>query len=619
MLTKHKTSHTPEAPRKHHVEGGEIEGVKELNSDIDDGLSVIYGDERDDLKIVSRGGSRITRFLIRFIVFLFVTCVLAVGGYFGYQRFFASDHEGKPLSMEFVAFDELKSGSLATIELDYKNQTSYPLTGVEIDVNLPSGFVLKTSTPIATTPADLIFDLGTLPGGSDGKIIIDGVWNVDVPSTTGIQALASYKPANFNAQFHDIATKTIATNLGTTLLNIDAPETANVGETITYTIHVQNSGSEILVAPQVTLALPTGFFVQSSVPPLASGGGTTYAIADIAPVAEGTIVIAGAFASDVVGTQTLTVVAGIAGTRFSAQATATALTDVKGSALALTMVGNGTQGTVVADPGSLFHLALRIENTSTDPVTDASALVDFTAEDNLPIDWKAAVLAGGKATAKGIAYDTKTLGTIAPGEHITLDLGIPLKTDLSAVSSTFTVSLNATHGVVTVQAAPLLVSLNSDATVLSALRYYDDDGAPLGSGPLPPTVGTTTHYRAIWTIASGLHGLNDVTVSAVLPEGVVWDDFSTTTSGRISFDPSSRMVRWTLSSVPAKSSAVLARFSVSITPVSTDIGLTKTMIGKLVLSAKDDVTKAVIERSAEAVNTECTGDPLVQGKGVVKG
>ena len=71
-------------------------------------------------------------------------------------------------------------------------------------------------------------------------------------------------------------------------------------------------------------------------------------------------------------------------------------------------------------------------------------------------------------------------------------------------------------------------------------------------------------------------------------------------------------------SIITKSSAVIARFSVSITPVSADVGLAKTMIGKAVLNAKDDVTKAVIERSVEAVNTECTGDPLVQGKGTVK-
>lgn len=597
----------------------QLKDESQLSIDIDDGLSAIYGDERDDLKVVTRGGSRLTRFLVWCIMFLLFACVVAIGGYFGYQRFFAENHEGKPLSMEFVTPDELQSGSSATIELDYTNQTSYPLTNVEIDVNLPLGFIVKATNPVATSPQDLVFDLGTIPGGSDGKVSIDGIWNVDVPSTTGIQALASYKPANFNAQFHDIATKTIATNTSTTLVRVDAPEKANAGETITYTVHVQNSGSEPLLAPRAVLTLPTGFFMQSSVPPLASGGGLSYTLVDIAPAEEATIVVTGAFAADISGTQTFIAVSGIAGSRFSPQATATGLTDVQGSALALTMVGNGASGAIVADPGSLFRVALRIENTSTDSVADATALLDFTAEDNLPIVWKTAVLDGGRSTAKGIAFDAKTIGTLAPGEHKTFNLAFPLKTDLSAVSSAFTVAFFATHGAITIQAVPLSVTLNSDAVITSALRYYDADGAPLGSGPLPPTVGSTTHYRATWTISSGLHGLDGVTASAALPEGVVWDNFSTATSGLLSYDEATRVVRWTTSSIPMDSATVTAQFSISITPAVSDVGLTKIMVGKVILNAKDDVTKAVIERSAESVSTECTGDPLVAGKGMVKG
>ncbi len=606
MLTKRKRHH--ETPVS----------AEQSEADIDAGLSAIYGDERDDLKIVTKGGSSLTQFLIRTIIVLMVLCVVAFGGFIVYSRFFGTGQEGKPLSMEFIVPDELQSGARTTIEFDYANQTAYPLTNVEIDVNLPAGFVLTSSTPAATSANDMVFTLGTIAGKSDGKILLDGVWNVDVPSTTGVQALASYKPANFNAQFHDIATKTITTNASTTVVTIDAPTATNVGDMVSYTIHVQNTGVETLVAPQVTVTLPTGFFVSTSVPALAAGESPSYTLADIPSLATSTIVLTGTFASDAAGTATLTAVSGIAGTRFSPQATASAVTTVKGSALSLMMVGNGSQGTVVADPGSLFRVALRIENTSDSPISDATALLDFTAEDNLPIDWKGVVLAGGKVTAKGITFDAKTIGTLAAGDHKTLDLAFPLKLDLSAVSSAFSVVFSATRGTITVQAAPLAVQLNSDAAVLSSVRYFDDDGAPLGSGPLPPVVGNTTHYRALWTIASGLHGLNTVTMSAVLPDGITWDDFSTETSGSLSYDAGTRTVRWTLSSVPAGSAAVTARFSVSITPTTADAGLAKTLVGKAVLNAKDDMTGSVLERSADAVTTECIGDLFAKNKGVVK-
>lgn len=610
--------------------------------DIDASLSAIYGDDRDDLRVVTKGGSRLTRFLVHAIVVLFVVCVLALGGYAVYSRYFGSAQQGKPLVMTFVVHDELQSGAPATIELQYANQTSYPLTNVEIDFNLPADFVLTSSFPSPTNPKDIVFDLGTISGKSDGKIVINGIWNSDVPSTTGIQVLASYQPANFNARFHDIATKTVATTTSTTTIIIDAPETANVGDLVTYTVHVQNVGTETVVAPHVQLTLPAGFFVKTSVPALAAGSAPIYTLPDIPPavpvseppatetaipssgtvsiptIAEETIVLTGTFASDASGMQTLTAISGINGSRFSPQTTATAVIDVKGSALSLVMVGNGSQGTVITDPGSLLRVALRLENTSDTALSDATALLDFSAEDNLPIDWDSAVLAGGKVTANGITFDTKAIGTIDAGGHKTLDLAFPLKVDLSAVSSTFTVVFSATRGAITVQALPLTVQLNSDAAIFSMLRYFDDDGAPLGSGPLPPVVGDATHYRALWTIASGLHGLNTVTVSATLPEGVTWDDFSTATSGSLSYDAGTRIVRWTTSSIPAGSAAVTARFSVSITPTLTDVGLEKTVVGKTVLSAKDDVTGSVLERSADAITTECEGDVLATGKGTVK-
>lgn len=585
---------------------------------IDEGLSAIYGDERDDLQTFAKAPNPLTRFLVRAIIVLFSLCVLAGVGYFVYSTWFAGDRSGKPLAMTFVMPDDVQSGAETTIELDYSNTTAYPLTAVRIDMNVPSGFVPSAAEPSMTDVEKLSWDLGTIGAQSDGKITLKGTWYADVPSTTGVQALAEYKPANFNASFHDIATKTVTTTTSTTTVSIDAPETINAGETMTYTITVQASGTTVVTAPSVQVTLPTGFFITSTTPVIPAGGASTWMLTDLVPETPQTIVIIGAFASDVSGDEVLTVASGIAGTRFSPQATATALTKVEPSALALTMVGNGSTGSVTADPGSTFRLSIRLENTSSAPITDAAALVDFTAEDNLPISWSAASLDGGKVTAKGITYDATAIGTIAPGDHAIVNLLLPLKTDLAAVSSTFSIAGSATYSGITVSASPITVSLNSDASVSSLLRYYDDDGSPLGSGPLPPTVGSATHYRAIWSVNAGSHDLKDVTLSATLPDGVVWDDFSTATGGSITYDASTRVVRWTISGIPAGSSDVSARMSVSFTPTSADVGTEKTMMGRAVMTAKDDTTGSMLERSDDAVTTACEGDVLAVGKGTVK-
>ncbi|MFA6018443.1 MAG: hypothetical protein WCT28_04395 [Patescibacteria group bacterium] len=585
---------------------------------ITNGLAAIYGEERDDLRTVAKAPNSMTRFLVRAIAVLFVLCVLTGIGYATYSYWFAGNDGGKPLEMTFVVSDDIQSGSETTLELDYRNQTGYPLTSVTIDLNVPAGFIPISAEPAMTNEEDLSWDFGTIGARSDGKILLTGTWFADVPSTTGIQALASYKPANFNAQFHDIAVKTVSTTTSTTAVLVEAPQTVNVGEEMTYTIRINTSGTSALVAPQVIATLPEGFFIASSVPALEPGGSTTWTLADLVPGVEQTVVIVGAFASDAIGIKTISVSSGVAGTRFSPQATATAAVDVQPSILALTMVGNGSTGSLIADPGSVLRLSLRLDNTSDAEISNVSALLDFTAEDNLPISWTDAVLDGGRVTAKGIDFSSGVLGSIPANDHIIFNLSFPLKTDLSAVSSAFSIAFSATRGLVTVYATPLNVALNSDAGIRSTLLYYDDDGTPLGSGPLPPVVGSTTHYRAVWTIATGSHGLRDVSVSAALPEGIVWDDFSSATSGVVSYDESTRAVRWVLSNIPAGTTQVSARMSIAFTPVAADLGLEKTVLGKIVLQAKDESTGAVVERTADAVTTACDGDAFAIGNGQVR-
>lgn len=585
---------------------------------ITESLHAIYGEERHDLQTVAQAPNPLTRFLIKTIIVLLCICGVVAVGYMVYQQWFAGDRDAKPLAMSFVIADDIQSGSLTTIALNYANQTNSPLTAVTIDINVPVGFILAHAEPPVTNLEDFSWDLGTIGARSDGKIVFTGTWIADVPSTTGVQAIATYKPANFNAQFHDIVTKTVSTTSSTTSVSIDAPPSVNVGESATYTVRISAVGTEIVEAPKVIMTLPEGFFVSSSIPAITAGGSTEWMLTELIPGTEQTITVTGAFASDAAGARTMTVSSGVQGSRFSPQATATAITDVQPSALALTVVANGGTGTVAADPGSVLRMSLRLDNTSAAVISDATALLDFTAEDNIPISWSEAVLDGGRITAKGIVFDTTAIGSIPAGSYALLNVAFPLKADLSAVSSAFSVAFTATRGSITVSATPLTVELNSDAGITATLRYYDEDGSPLGSGPLPPIVGQTTHYRAVWAVTGGNHGITDVTVSATLPEGVTWDDFSTVTSGSIVYDSSTRVIRWTIASLPADGAQVSARMSVSMTPTADDAGLEKTVIGKVILNAKDALTGATFERSDDAVTTALDGDALAAGKGVVK-
>jgi len=58
---------------------------------------------------------------------------------------------------------------------------------------------------------------------------------------------------------------------------------------------------------------------------------------------------------------------------------------------------------------------------------------------------------------------------------------------------------------------------NSEANFVSEVRYFTPEGAPLGTGPLPPKVDKRTVYRVFWKLDNSLHQLDEIKVEAILP------------------------------------------------------------------------------------------------------
>lgn len=601
--------------KPHHHEKSEEEITQD---DLEEGLAVIYGEERDDLHTMTRGGSRLTRWLVRAVIALAIITPLAFLGYFIYIRYIAVENDLEPLVMGFDVASELKSGEEATIVLNYGNGTTVPIASLSIDVNLPSTFQVTSMSPEPTNAEDLVWDLGTIPTYTDSQITVTGVWIAEAPSTTTLQAIAQYRPSNFNSLFSDIAT-TDVTTLGSALtVEMTGPTTASPGQALSYTAIVKNTGTQTLKDAQLALEMPEGFFISDSDPEIAAGEPAEWIFAELPPAFEQAVTFTGSFASDVSGAKTLDAVLGMLDDkRVLLQSTSTASIDVTGSSLQLDLVANGNTGNVTADPGSLLRLSLRVQNTGEAALSGVSALVDFLADERLPLEWSEGDWDGGRLTSAGVVFDAATIGDLAPGGRKLFNISVPVKDDVDGYASEFTVVLGATQGSVTVKATPVIVDLNSDATLSAVGRYYDESGAPLGSGPLPPEVQETTSYRILWTIANGLHSLEDVTVSATLPEDVHWDSFSTADLGTIAFDEGTRVVRWTIASLPDDVQQIEANFSISITPEPTDAGAYMDLLRTTAMRATDAETGASLERSAEEITTEIPQDTYAEGEGRV--
>ncbi len=598
---------------------------------VDQGLQSIYatseGESADLTKLDMRKKSGVTKILIWTVVTLIILAGAAWGGYVVFQRVFTGSSE--TLSLTISGPDEVKSGEAVAFDVQYQNTGSVPLANLEINLHLPKGLTLTKTDPAPTSAPD-VWEIGSVSRGSDGLIHIEGIWIDPVPSGQTLQAIATYRPANFSSDFQAIATKTVAINTSVLEINAVAGATAVPGTPIDVTYTLKNVGKVPINNARLRLTFPSSFIVTASDPAPREGGSSEWVIDSLAPEGEAAIKITGTFAADASGLQAIHASVGLMRDQdYLEQAFSDSQTDVIGGGLSLRLISNGSAEDQTVDLGSTMRLSIDATNGGTDALSGLEiTLLVSTASKNSGIDWAEADLSDGKLSVNTVTWNGSDLskgGLLPFGDRETIDLSLPLLNALGAASDAFTLTVTATvtdiAGVSasrSVQSTPLHVLLNSEAA-LSATAHYFEDQTPVGTGPLPPEVGQTTSYRIYWTVDNSLHALDGVVVSATLPPNVTYQQTAETDMGDLSYDSATRTMSWTIDRLPTSVTHVGTSFDLAITPGADEVGKFVKLTNETTLKATDSKTTANLQRATDELTTELPTDPEAAGKGTVSG
>jgi hypothetical protein len=168
-----------------------------------------------------------------------------------------------------------------------------------------------------------------------------------------------------------------------------------------------------------------------------------------------------------------------------------------------------------------------------------------------------------------------------------------------------------------IETSPITIALNSDASFAAQARYFAEDGAVTGSGPLPPAVDQTTTYRVYWTLKNSLHDLERISVSVNLPPDVAWMGNTGTDIGAVSFHETTRLITWNMEKVPTSIPTIRAWFDLAITPDANDVGTFVKLTNVTAFEGTDTATGDTVHAAADALDTELPEDTRAAGKGVV--
>jgi uncharacterized repeat protein (TIGR01451 family) len=559
--------------------------------------------------------------------------------YFGQYQFFAEEK----VAFSLVGPETAAVGETVTYFVKYANQGEIELKNVKLLFQTPTGLAnIQTAPPTSGRS----FELGNLAPGVAGEVKILGNLIAAPGSIQKLTATLIFVPNNFNSEFSEVKT------WNTTLRPIDfaatfeAPTTTVPGEKINLELRYKNSTLENIPKIKIRLIAPAGFTLLKSEPKITRDD--FWEITDFPPGAEKDLLLYGQFAADLSfandGERTrefkFQFYSGDSRGEYLLQQEPLIALKIVDQALGVNLIVNGGSANRNVNWGDKLNFTIIYKNKGAAEIKNVNAAVvidarpaDFLAWEQIndPEFGQITTTDAGKMILWTRAQIPGLASLPAHGEGA-IDFSLPIKNfaDLqqSAVGdytgSTLTarailIPIDASQAELPkIETSPLILSLNSDLNFTNRAAYYFTDGTPLGSGPIPPTVDRETEYLVFWELKNKIHEVENITVSAVLPEQISWRNNFSISTGEVKYDEATRAVSWTINRLPTTSGPASLTFHLALKPTAADVGKLMKILNNATLTATDLVTRDTITITSNILTTNLETDKFGRGQGIVE-
>jgi hypothetical protein len=161
------------------------------------------------------------------------------------------------------------------------------------------------------------------------------------------------------------------------------------------------------------------------------------------------------------------------------------------------------------------------------------------------------------------------------------------------------------------------IKISSTLNISSAGYYYSRQGDQLGVGPLPPTVDIPTRYWIFWEADNFGNDLKDFSLTAELPDNIVWTDNKSLLAGNLRYGQIGKRVIWSVDDISKDGGNNKAAFEIEIIPTANDIGKIKGLLSDIKYSAYDKFTGQAMSGDLKTITTDLEFDKMASGKGKI--
>lgn len=522
----------------------------------------------------------------------------------------------------------IRSGSLVTYEIKYKNNNRANLENVVLRVSYPAEFKPDGNAKFkAEGTTSGIFELGAIRGNAEGKVVFNGRIYSAKGAFISLKADLAYKPSTTSGTFTKNGALQVNIESSPMSLEVIAPQNISSQDQVNYLITYKNNGQEVFDNIRIKIDYPERFTFSSADPRPLEGNNIWY-IGEVPAGQSGKIVVSGKLEGnqDEVGTVRVLLGANEDG-QFVSYNEESAQTKIVTSPFIISQTVNELSSLNVS-AGQNLNFEIKYKNQGTLGLRDV-IVTEYL--DSPVLDYQGLQTEGGYYDARNKtitwkASDHKELKNLAPGQEGKIKFSIQVKevipvfggNDKNFVISSL-VKIDSPDIPTPVHMNKIVAGNKMDLKLNSKLfldikGYYTDANIP-NSGPIPPRIGEETTYTIHYFLSNVSNDITGAKVAAVLPTAVSMTGKIFPENAPLTYNERTNSVIWDVGNVEAGTGVLTAprevAFQVKIKPYVDQLGERAELLLPVNYSAKDTFTGESLSVISKGKTISLPEDPTV--------
>lgn len=566
-----------------------------------------------------------TKILVSSIIFFIIAIIIVIFNFFIGGNFISGDN----ILVTVKAPISIAGGEVLPFEIEINNNNNVALLGANLRIDFPEGAKSSNDTNISIK-RDQIF-IGDINPGQTFKKNLSVVLFGQENQKKDINLVLEYKVDGSNSLFKKNKTFSVLLAASPISILISGPIEVNTNQTVDFNVEIISNSNSVIKNLLLKADYPFGFIYKSSNPKTVVDN-NLWLIGDLEPGAKRSIKISG-------------ILSGQEGEERGFRFSAGIPSDTENLALNIPFVDSFSSITIrrpfvsadisfnkvdtkeyISYTGGKVETLIKWRNNLPYEVADVSIMIKINgnALNKSSIDVSEGFYRSIDNTIifdKSTDRDLASLNPSESGESKFTFASFPVSSVTGAGLSNPTITLDIfvkgrRVGYDGDQNDILFsdsrqVRLTENPRLFAKALYYV--GPFQNKGPVPLKAEQETTFTITWTVTNPLNNLSSVRAVATLPTYMTWLSSISPKNEKISYDPNTRQITWSIGNISAGagiySPAKEVSFQIGILPSVSQIGTTPELISAVTLLGRDIFTNTDVTADFQVLDLRLTSDP----------